>query len=71
MSKELNRLNQKQTAALMGISIRQFQREQFKGIGPVGRVIGKKTYWFRGDIKEWNENLLKDNQKPNTALRRT
>ncbi len=69
MTDDLSLLNQKQTAALLGISLRQFQRGQSKGIGPVGRVVGKRIYWMRRDITEWWDNSAKSNQTLNPALR--
>ncbi|KKN77272.1 hypothetical protein LCGC14_0362500 [marine sediment metagenome] len=52
----------------MNISRRTFERWRSKGIGPVGRVIGKKTWWTRSDVLAWEENLAKENQL-NPALR--
>lgn len=69
MTDDLNLLTAKETAAVLNVSPRTFERWRSKGIGPVGRVIGKKTWWTRSDVVDWEENLAKENQTPNPALR--
>jgi len=65
---DVNLLTARETAEAMNISRRTFERWRSKGIGPVGRVIGKKTWWTRSDVLAWEENLAKENQL-NPALR--
>lgn len=69
MTDELNLLNAKETAAALNISPNLFLRWRSKGFGPVGKVVGKSTWWTRKDIAAWEDNLAKDNQTLNPALR--
>jgi len=69
MPDDLNLLNAKETAAILGVSLSTFLRWRAKGIGPVGRVIDGRTWWTRSDIAAWEENLAKENQTLNPALR--
>ncbi len=66
---DLNLLNAKETAATLKIGLSTFLRWRSKGIGPVGRVIDGRTWWTRSDIAAWEENLAKENQTLNAALR--
>lgn len=69
MTDELNLLSAKETAAILNVSCVTFFRWKAKGLGPVGKVIGKSTWWTRNDIAAWEDNLAKENQTLNPALR--
>ena len=66
---DLNLLTRKETMEVLKVSLSTFSRWQAKGIGPVGRVIDGRTWWTRSDIAAWEENLAKENQILNPALR--
>lgn len=68
MTDDLNLLSAKQTAAILNISYNTFLRWKAKGIGPVGKVIGKGIWWTRGGIAEWENNLAKETKTLNPAL---
>lgn len=69
MTDELNLLTAEATAAILNVSIRTLERWRSKGFGPVGRVIDKRIWWTRKGIAKWEENLAKENQILNPALR--
>lgn len=68
MTDELNLLSAKEAAGIMNVSPATFNRWRSEGLGPVGKVIGKSTWWTRKDIADWEANLAKENQL-NPALR--
>lgn len=70
MTDDLNLLSARQAAEAMGVGIATFHRKQAKGLGPVGIVYGKRVYWTRKGIADWeNHEAPKDNQTLNPALR--
>lgn len=69
MIDDLNLLTAEETAKIIGKGISTLERWKAKGIGPVGVVIDGRTWWTRKGIAKWEDNLPKDNQTLNPALR--